>query len=125
MRFDESEVYDADGVNARRCVSYSYKRLEEAGLKPYYLYRQKNTVGNAENVGYAVPGTECDYNVLMMEETNTVFACGASAITKLVAPDGGKIERIAFPKYPFEYLAAPHGIGENKIYSFFNGDNNG
>ena len=125
MRFDESEVYDADGVNARRCVSYSYKRLEEAGLKPYYLYRQKNTVGNAENVGYAVPGTECDYNVLMMEETNTVFACGASAITKLVAPDGGKIERIAFPKYPFEYLAAPHGIGENKIYNFFNGDNNG
>ncbi len=125
MRFDESEVYDADGTNARKCVSHSYKRLEKAGLKPYYLYRQKNTVGNAENVGYAIPGTECDYNVLMMEETNTVFACGASAITKLVAPDGGKIERIAFPKYPFEYLAAPHGIGEDKIYSFFNGGNNG
>ena len=121
MRFDESEVYDADGVNARNCVSYSYRRLREAGLSPYYLYRQKNTVGNAENVGYAVPGTECDYNVLMMEETNTVFACGASAITKLVAGDGGKIERIAFPKYPFEYLSAPHGIGEDKIYNFFSG----
>lgn len=119
MRFDELGVYDADGYNARRCVSHACERLEGAGLLPYYLYRQKNTVGNAENVGYAVTGAECDYNVLMMEETNTVFACGASAITKLVSGDGGQIERIAFPKYPFEYLAAPHGIGEDKIIDFF------
>ncbi len=119
MRFDESGIYDAAGYNARRCVSYACGRLSEAGLYPYYLYRQKNTIGNAENVGYATPGTECDYNVLMMEETNTVFACGASAITKLVAADGGKIDRIAFPKYPFEYLAAPEGIGERRILDFF------
>ena len=125
MRFDELGIYDADGVNARRCVSHAYKRLGEAGLKPYYLYRQKHTIGNAENVGYAVPGTECDYNVLMMEETNTVFACGSSAITKLVSSDGSVIERIAFPKYPFEYLSAPKGIGEEKIRMFFNGDKDG
>lgn len=125
MRFDESGIYDAAGVNARKCVSAARKTLESAGLYPYYLYRQKNTVGNAENVGYAVPGTECDYNVLMMEETNTVFACGASAITKLVSADGSVIERIAFPKYPFEYLAAPKGIGEDKIYRFFKGDTDG
>ena len=121
LRFDETGIYDADGTNARRCVSYAKERLESAGLLPYYLYRQKNTVGNAENVGYAIPGTECDYNVLMMEETNTVFACGASAITKLVSSDGSVIERIAFPKYPFEYLSAPHGIGEEKINGFFKG----
>lgn len=125
MRFDESGIYDADGVNARNCVSHACKRLEEAGLLPYYLYRQKNTIGNAENVGYAVSGTECDYNVLMMEETNTVFACGASAITKLVSADGSVIDRIAFPKYPFEYLAAPQGIGEERIREFFKGDRNG
>ena len=123
MRFDEADVYDADGINARKCVSYARRRLADAGLLPYYLYRQKNTVGNAENVGYAVPGTECDYNVLMMEETNTVFACGASAITKLVSADGSVINRIAFPKYPFEYLAAPHGVGEDRIYDFFKGAN--
>ncbi len=122
MRFDESGIYDADGVNARNCVSHACHRLNQAGLLPYYLYRQKNTIGNAENVGYAVPGTECDYNVLMMEETNTVFACGASAITKLVSADGSVIDRIAFPKYPFEYLAAPEGIGEERIRNFFNGD---
>ena len=60
-----------------------------------------------------------------MEETNTVFACGASAITKLVAADGGKIDRIAFPKYPFEYLAAPKGIGESRILDFFKEDKDG
>ena len=122
MRFDESGIYDAAGMEARQSVSYACNRLEEAGLYPYYLYRQKNTIGNAENVGYAVKGAECDYNVLMMEETNTVFACGASAITKLVAADGGAIERIAFPKYPFEYLSAPEGIGEERILSFFKED---
>lgn len=125
MRFDECGIYDADGVNARNCVSYACERLEKAKLLPYYLYRQKNTIGNAENVGYAIPGTECDYNVLMMEETNTVFACGASAITKLVSADGSVIDRIAFPKYPFEYLAAPEGIGESRILDFFSGDKNG
>lgn len=123
LRFDESGIYDADGAAARRCVSYARERLEKAKLMPYYLYRQKNTIGNAENVGYAVTGTECDYNVLMMEETNTVFACGASAITKLVSPNGDIIDRIAFPKYPFEYLAAPEGIGEDRIYDFFKGVN--
>ncbi len=121
IRFDESGIYDAAGDNARRCVSYAQQRLAEAGQMPYYLYRQKNTIGNAENTGYAVQGRECAYNVLMMEETNTVFACGASSITKLVSPDGSKIERIAFPKYPFEYLSAPQGIGEDKIVDFFKG----
>lgn len=125
LRFDESGVYDAAGVNARRCVSEAFLKLKAAGFTPYYLYRQKNTVGNAENVGYAIPGTECDYNVLMMEETNTVFACGASAITKLVSADGSVIDRIAFPKYPFEYLAAKEGIGEDRIFRFFEGDRNG
>lgn len=122
MRFDESGIYDAAGYNARACVSHACTRLKDAGVHPYYLYRQKNTIGNAENVGYATPGTECDYNVLMMEETNTVFACGASAITKLVSANGEKIDRIAFPKYPFEYLAAPQGIGEDRIIDFFNGE---
>ncbi len=121
IRFDESGIYDASGENARRCVSYANERLKQAGQLPYYLYRQKNTIGNAENTGFSVLGAECAYNVLMMEETNTVFACGASSITKLVSPDGEKIERIAFPKYPFEYLTAPHGIGEDKILEFFKG----
>ena len=30
--------------------------LDEMGMKPYYLYRQKNMAGNQENVGYSLPG---------------------------------------------------------------------
>ena len=69
------------------------------------MYRQKNTVGNYENVGFSKPGHEGLYNVYMMEELHTIFASGAGAVTKLVdfaANEGLKknIERIFNPKYP-------------------------
>ena len=47
------------------------------GMKPYYLYRQKNTIGNLENVGYAKPGYACLYNIDNMEETTRILAQGA------------------------------------------------
>ncbi|MBQ3638580.1 MAG: hypothetical protein II953_09480, partial [Clostridia bacterium] len=79
-----------------------------AGYLPYYMYRQKNTVGNLENVGYAKPGHEGLYNVYMMEEVHSILASGAHAVTKFVslpAPDGSvRIERLFQPKYPYEYL---------------------
>ena len=62
------------------------------GLSPYYLYRQKNMAGNMENVGYAAPGKEGIYNILIMEEKQTIVACGAGSISKRVYPDG-RIER--------------------------------
>ena len=63
------------------------------GMAPYYLYRQKYMAGNLENVGYALPGHECLYNVDMMEETAHVLAVGAGAISKRVCPAVGRIER--------------------------------
>lgn len=57
---------------------------ERMGLRPYYLYRQKNMAGNQENVGYAAPGKENLYNILMMEEKHTVIGCGAGASSKLI-----------------------------------------
>ena len=69
------------------------------------MYRQKNTVDNLENVGYALPGTEGLYNIYMMEEVHSIFAAGAGAVTKLVSPDRKRIERLFTPKYPYEYLA--------------------
>ena len=118
LRFDAEGLYDAAGETAKRCVSIAYDRLTNNGYKPYYLYRQKNTVGNAENTGYAREGYENLYNVIMMEEFSTVFACGAGAITKIVSPDKQSIRRIAFPKYPFEYLKQAGGIGEEEIRRF-------
>ena len=55
------------------------------GLQPYYLYRQKNMAGNQDNVGYAAPGKECAYNILMMEEKHTVIGVGAGSSTKEVS----------------------------------------
>lgn len=64
----------------------------QMGLEPYYLYRQKNMTGNMENVGYAIPGKEGIYNILIMEEVQTIIACGAGTVTKRVYGDG-RIER--------------------------------
>ena len=64
----------------------------EMGLLPYYLYRQKNMSGNFENVGYAKEGKFGIYNILIMEEKQTIVALGAGSITKRVYPDG-RIER--------------------------------
>lgn len=105
---DGTIPYDRDGAEAMAAVLYSQNALTGAGYQPYYMYRQKNTVGNLENVGYAKPGHEGLYNVYMMEEVHSIFACGASAVTKFVSlPDANgnvRIERIFEPKYPYEYL---------------------
>ncbi len=108
IRQDDASVYDREGIGAASAVSYSQRAVTEAGYQPYYMYRQKNTVGNLENVGYALPGAEGLYNIYMMEEVHSIFAAGASAVTKFVSPaeaDGGcHIERIFESKYPYEYL---------------------
>lgn len=65
------------------------KKME---MQPYYLYRQKNMSGNFENVGYATEGKYGIYNILIMEEKQTIVALGAGSITKVVFPDG-RIER--------------------------------
>ena len=106
---NNSNVYSVSGGDAAKSVSYSQIKAKFAGYKPYYMYRQKNTVGNLENVGFAKEGHEGLYNVYMMEETQTIFAIGAGAVTKLVSEkiENGKdrrIERIFTPKYPYEYL---------------------
>lgn len=93
------------GAEATLMVDYARKRLTDAKIKPYYMYRQSKTVGNLENVGYAKEGKECLYNVYIMDETHTILACGASAVTKLREPNGDNIERIFNYKYPYEYIS--------------------
>jgi oxygen-independent coproporphyrinogen-3 oxidase len=66
----------------------------QMGLEPYYLYRQKNMAGNFENVGYSITGKECLYNVLIMEEKQTIVALGAGASSKFVFPEENRIERV-------------------------------
>lgn len=97
--------YLKDGIEAGKMVEYAEKRLKEAEILPYYMYRQSKTIGNLENVGYAKKGFEGIYNVYIMDETHTILACGASAVTKLKSNSDGQIERIFNYKYPYEYIS--------------------
>ena len=93
------------GKTASEMVRYARRVLTEKEILPYYMYRQSKTVGNLENVGYAKKGFEGLYNVYIMDETHTILACGASAVTKLREPNGNMIERIFNFKYPYEYIS--------------------
>lgn len=97
--------YDARGMEVEQMLSDAYAQLEAKGLAPYYLYRQRNTVGNMENTGFARPGHEGLYNVFIMDETHTILASGAGGVTKMKQPAGSRIERVFNFKYPYEYLA--------------------
>lgn len=106
----DSNIYSMRGGDVGKCVDYSQLKTKFAGYIPYYMYRQKNTVGNYENVGFAREGTEGLYNIYMMEEVHSIFAVGAGAVSKFVdyAPANGEarvIERFFNAKYPFEYLS--------------------
>ena len=85
-------------------LSYAWSALRAHGQVPYYLYRQKYMSGSFENVGWTKPGWESLYNICMMEELHTILSLGGGGVTKLVNPYTGRIERIANPKYPHEYV---------------------
>lgn len=78
--------------NTDETMRLAAQGAKKLGMEPYYLYRQKNMSGNFENVGYAMPGKFGLYNILIMEEKQTIVALGAGSITKVVYGDG-RIER--------------------------------
>ncbi|MBE5847285.1 MAG: coproporphyrinogen dehydrogenase HemZ [Lachnospiraceae bacterium] len=75
-----------------KAMELAVASAEKMHLYPYYLYRQKNMSGNFENVGYAREGCYGIYNILIMEEIQSIIALGAGSISKRVDPDG-RIER--------------------------------
>lgn len=99
-------------------VDYARNSLINNGYKPYYLYRQKYMAGNLENVGYAVKGKECVYNVDTMEEISSTVACGANAISKRVTNAKNLVERYASPKDVLTYLSKRDKIFEGKELLF-------
>ncbi len=79
--------------NNAEIMELSAEYARKMNMEPYYLYRQKNMAGNMENVGYARKGKEGIYNILIMEDKQTIMALGAGASTKYVYPTGGRVER--------------------------------
>ena len=107
LKTEGYDVFDREGNTALESVDYSQRALTRAHYVPYYMYRQKNTVGNLENVGYSVPGHEGLYNIFMMDEIHSIFSCGASSVTKLMGIDKNgipQIKRMFEHKYPYEYM---------------------
>ncbi len=98
----------------KKMIDYGHKRLFEEGYKPYYLYRQKNTPLGLENVGFAQKGKVCIFNVDSMEETCSVLACGANAVSKRVFSLENRIERCDNVKFINDYLARLDEMIERK-----------
>jgi oxygen-independent coproporphyrinogen-3 oxidase len=101
-KYDAFSPDAADNVNAM--LKFASENMEKNQKQPYYMYRQKNMLGNLENVGYCSEGHECLYNIFIMEELQDIYAVGAGAVSKFISPNGGKIERIFEPKYTYEYI---------------------
>ncbi|MCL2853648.1 MAG: coproporphyrinogen dehydrogenase HemZ, partial [Defluviitaleaceae bacterium] len=94
----------AQAHNIEKMIELSAARMKRMGLPPYYMYRQKNSLGSFENVGYSVPGHESVYNIQIMAEKQTILAAGAGAVTKLYEPDGDKLRRIFNVKSVDDYI---------------------
>lgn len=91
-----------NAADAVKMVQISQNYCKEYGYLPYYLYRQKNTVGNLENVGYAKRGFESYYNIYMMDDLQPIYGAGANAITKTV--ENGTVSRVCNTKFAYNYL---------------------
>lgn len=96
-------------------VQLARTEAKRMGYVPYYLYRQTNILGNQENVGYALPGKESLYNIIIMEERQSILALGCGAVSKLVHPKTGKISRWANPKEPKAYIDTYQSHIQGKI----------
>ena len=115
----KEEYADLKISNTPEMIALSEACARRMGMEPYYLYRQKNMAGNLENVGYARPGKEGIYNILIMEEKQSILALGAGASTKRVWPEANedgthRIERCENVKDVASYISRIDEMIERK-----------
>ena len=109
------ENYDNASENLpSMMVDYARDAIMKAGYMPYYMYRQKHVSGNLENVGYCKENKACIYNVDIMEETTSIIANGAGAISKRLFVDENRLERLPEPKGIQDYLSRKEEILSKK-----------
>ena len=104
LKLEWDQYVDLGMVNTQEMIDLTARFARELGMEPYYLYRQKNMAGNFENVGYSLPGKACIYNILIMEEMQTIAACGAGTTTKVVFPGENRRERTENVKDVEQYI---------------------
>ena len=115
------ELYRRQIDEVAQMVDYAQQKLTGSGYLPYYLYRQRNTLANLENTGFARPGKEGLYNIYIMDETHTILSVGGGGVTKLKCCAKDRIERIFNFKYPYEYISRFDEIlkRKQKVVDFF------
>lgn len=106
---------DIDSEEINKMYDEAVKACKELDMKPYYMYRQKNMVGNIENVGYSKSSKEGLYNIQMIEERQTIIALGADAVSKVIFLDEDRIERFANVKDVREYVNRVEEMVDKKI----------
>lgn len=105
----------ANREEIRQMMELASSWTKQKDYLPYYLYRQKNILGNLENVGYAQAGQESIYNIMIMEEVQTILGVGVGAVSKLMAPGSGKLTRWPNPKDPKTYNDTYRELIEAKL----------
>ncbi len=90
---DENFNYKDEELR-ERMLGHAGRRLRAEGYEPYYLYRQKHTSGNTENIGYCRRGLVSVYNIRIMEEHQSILALGAGGISKVWFPSENRLERV-------------------------------
>lgn len=108
--YEDESFYNSDEI-----MNMTHEAAGRMGLKPYYLYRQKNIAGNYENTGYAADGKSGLYNILIMEEKQTIIAAGAGASTKFVFDHANRIERVENVKDLKNYVERIDEMLERKL----------
>ena len=117
LHLEGTPLADADAVAEMTALGGA--TADALGMEPYYLYRQKYMAGQQQNVGYARPGAACLYNVDIMEETASILACGAGAISKRVFTDHDlRIERAPNVTSVAEYIARAPEMAARKAALF-------
>ncbi|MBQ8795121.1 MAG: coproporphyrinogen dehydrogenase HemZ [Clostridia bacterium] len=118
---ENKQITENSNTSVADMLSYGYEKLSQSGFRPYYLYRQSKMLGNLENTGWAKEGFDGLYNVYIMDETHTILACGAGAVTKVKAFGSENLERIFNFKYPYEYIDRYSELSGRKkaIYDFY------
>ncbi|MDF2610003.1 MAG: hypothetical protein K0R92_1477 [Lachnospiraceae bacterium] len=114
LNTEKSNYEDLTPTDTKAMLHLTEEYTKKAGYLPYYLYRQKNMADNLENIGYAKFGKEGLYNILIMEEKQTIVAIGAGASSKFVFPEENRLERVENVKSLKDYIERINEMIERK-----------
>ncbi len=110
----KEQYEEMEFINNQEIMDMAMKYAYQCQMGPYYLYRQKNMCGNLENIGYAKVDKAGIYNILIMEEKQSILAAGAGASTKFVFQNGERIERAENVKDVANYISRIDEMIERK-----------